>query len=61
MHDGSLPDLASVLRHYNDIPQDRLHTQGEALLQQLELSQAQLADMQAFLESLQGDPVIPEP
>lgn len=57
MHDGSLPDLEAVMQHYNDLPTNRLHMDGESLLRPLGLDAAALADIIAFLRSLDGDPV----
>jgi cytochrome c peroxidase len=53
MHDGSLPDLASVLRFYNEgaVP----HAELDPLLQPLGLSPAQLQDLERFLQALTGD------
>lgn len=52
MHDGQLPDLARVLAHYNAISPDRLHADGEQLLQPLHLGPHDLADLLAFLHTL---------
>ncbi len=52
MHDGSLDDLDAVVRHYNDIDTERLHADGEAILSELNLSERQIADLVAFLETL---------
>jgi cytochrome c peroxidase len=52
MHDGSLPDLASVVRHYSELDEDRLHADGEAILKPLKLSALESADLLAFLNSL---------
>lgn len=52
MHNGSLPDLNAVVRHYNEIDLERLHADGEAILQPLQLSETDIADLVAFLESL---------
>jgi cytochrome c peroxidase len=53
MHDGSLPDIASVLRFYNSgaIP----HPDLDPLLHPLGLNQAQLDELESFLYSLTGD------
>lgn len=53
MHDGSLPDLASVLRFYNEggIP----HPGLDPLLHPLGLTPAQLGDLESFLRALTGD------
>ena len=52
MHNGSLATLADVVRHYSEIDPDRLHSDGEAILKPLRLSDAESADLVAFLESL---------
>ena len=55
MHDGSLPDLAAVVQHYNNIDMERLHTEGEAILRPLGLSDQQANDLKSFLQSLSDD------
>jgi len=52
MHDGSLPTLADVVKHYSELNEDRLHTEGERILRPLRLSPQAAADLVAFLESL---------
>lgn len=52
MHDGSKADLRAVIRHYSDLDEDRLHADGEAILKPLNLGDAEIADLLAFLESL---------
>lgn len=52
MHDGSMPGLADVVRHYSEMDEDRLHSDGEALLRPLRLNAQESADLVAFLESL---------
>ena len=52
MHDGSLPTLEAVVRHYSELNEERLHADGERLLRPLKLSEAQAADLLAFLRSL---------
>lgn len=52
MHAGSLPTLESVVRHYSDLNEDRLHADGERILKPLKLSEAESADLIAFLQSL---------
>ncbi len=54
MHDGSLATLEEVVRHYSEIDMERLHTDGESLLQPLGLSDQEVADIVAFLETLSG-------
>lgn len=52
MHDGSLATLADVVRHYSEIDEERLHTEGERLLQPLHLTPAEIGDLVMFLRSL---------
>ena len=52
MHDGSLIDLDAVIRHYSEIDTERLHADGEAILSELNLTEQEIADLVAFLESL---------
>lgn len=52
MHNGRLATLADVVRHYSEINPDRLHSDGEAILKPLKLSEREVADVVAFLESL---------
>lgn len=56
MHDGSLATLEDVVRHYSELDMERLHTDGESLLQPLLLSEREIADLVAFLETLSGTP-----
>lgn len=52
MHDGRYATLREVVRHYSDLDMDRIHTHGEQLLRPLKLSESEIDDMVAFLESL---------
>jgi len=52
MHNGSLSTLAAVVRHYSELDEDRLHSEGERILRPLRLSPQASADVVAFLESL---------
>lgn len=52
MHNGSLPSLRDVVRHYSELDPDRLHSDGERILKPLRLSDEESADLAAFLESL---------
>ncbi len=52
MHNGSLATLADVVRHYSEVSPDRLHSDGIPLVKALHLSDAESADLVAFLESL---------
>ncbi len=55
MHNGSLDDLKSVIRHYSKIDTERLHADGEAILSELNLSEQEIADLVAFLVTLSKD------
>ena len=52
MHDGSLATLTDVVTHYSQIDIERLHADGEAILEPLNLSDTEIADLVAFLETL---------
>jgi len=52
MHDGRFRTLAEVVSHYSNLDLDRLHADGEAILRPLKLSEQEIADVVAFLESL---------
>ena len=52
MHSGSLATLEVVVNHYSELPEERLHTDGERILRPLKLSDQQAADLVAFLRSL---------
>jgi len=52
MHNGRLATLHDVVRHYSEIDLDRLHTDGERILQPLHLDAREIDDLVAFLESL---------
>ena len=52
MHNGALPSLRAVVRHYSDLDEERLHADGERLLQPLRLSEREVDDLVAFLETL---------
>ncbi|TRZ68140.1 MAG: hypothetical protein D4S02_04165 [Rhodocyclaceae bacterium] len=52
MHNGSLQTLRDVVRHYSELPVERLHQDGEALLKPLNLSEADIDSLVAFLRTL---------
>ena len=52
MHNGKLATLRDVVQHYSQIPEDRLHQDGEALLKPLRLSESEANDLVAFLRTL---------
>ena len=57
MHNGSLKTLEDVVKHYSELPLERLHADGERLLVPLRLTPGERSDLVAFLESLSA----PEP
>jgi cytochrome c peroxidase len=52
MHNGRLASLGDVVRHYSELNEDRLHADGERVLKALKLTQTEIDDLVAFLESL---------
>jgi cytochrome c peroxidase len=52
MHNGSLATLRDVVKHYSEISPDRLHSDGEAILKPLHLTDGETADLVAFLQTL---------
>jgi cytochrome c peroxidase len=52
MHNGSLATLRDVVKHYSEVSPDRLHSDGEAILKPLHLTEGEMADLTAFLETL---------
>ncbi len=56
MHNGSLATLREVVRHYSELDEERLHSDGERILKPLNLSDAESADLVAFLVSLSASP-----
>lgn len=52
MHDGSIATLRGVVDAYADVNPDRLHSDGEALIRPLELSERDREDLVAFLLTL---------
>jgi|JI10StandDraft_1071094.scaffolds.fasta_scaffold135881_3 cytochrome c peroxidase len=61
MHNGSLATLRDVVRHYSEIDEDRLHSDGERILRPLHLSESEIDDLLAFLESLSPDDPMESP
>jgi len=53
MHNGRLATLRDVVNHYSTVSPDRLHSDGEAILRPLRLTEGETRDLVAFLESLQ--------
>lgn len=52
MHNGSIATLREVVKHYSELNEERLHLDGERILRKLNLSEAEIDDLVAFLESL---------
>tara|TARA_Y100001936_G_scaffold254034_1_gene323841 strand:+ start:7015 stop:8154 length:1140 start_codon:yes stop_codon:yes gene_type:complete len=52
MHDGSVPTLRDVVRHYSELNEERLHLDGSGLLRRLNLSEREISDLVAFLKTL---------
>ncbi|HEV2220631.1 MAG TPA: cytochrome c peroxidase [Casimicrobiaceae bacterium] len=52
MHNGSLASLRDVVKHYSELSPDRLHSDGEAILKPLHLTDGETADLVAFLQTL---------
>lgn len=57
MHNGSKQSLEDVVRHYSELDLERLHADGEAILQPLKLSESEISDVVAFLRTLIGNVV----
>jgi cytochrome c peroxidase len=52
MHNGHLATLRDVAKYYSEINEERLHSDGEKILRPLKLTQSEIDDLVAFLESL---------
>jgi len=52
MHNGSLATLRDVVKHYSEVSPDRVHSDGEALIRPLRLSDQEIDDLVAFLRTL---------
>jgi cytochrome c peroxidase len=52
MHDGRVATLREVVKRYSELKEERLHADGEKILKPLNLGEAELDDLVAFLESL---------
>jgi cytochrome c peroxidase len=56
MHDGSIATLRDVIRHYSELNEERLHGhEAVRLLRPLQLTDGEMADLVAFLETLSGE------
>ncbi len=56
MHDGSLSGLREVVKHYSELDESRLHADGEKVLRPLKLTEQEVDDLVAFLETLSPRP-----
>ena len=61
MHDGRYATLRELVRHYSELDMERIHTHGEQLLRPLRLTDAEVHDLVAFLETLTGAAARAEP
>ncbi len=52
MHNGSLATLTDVVKFYSNLNEERLHFDGEKILKPLRLSEEEVEDLVAFLQSL---------
>jgi cytochrome c peroxidase len=52
MHNGHLATLRDVVRYYSELDENRLHADGEKILKPLGLTDAEVDDLVAFLQSL---------
>jgi cytochrome c peroxidase len=52
LHDGQVATLAGMVQHYSELDLDRLHADGERILQPLQLTRREAADLLAFLQTL---------
>ena len=52
MHNGSLATLRDVVKHYSELKEERLHADGERVLKRLDLTDPEVEDLIAFLETL---------
>lgn len=52
MHNGSLATIEAVVRHYDQLDEERLHADGMRILRPLNLRADQAVDLAAFLRSL---------
>jgi cytochrome c peroxidase len=56
MHNGSIATLRDVVKFYSRLNEERLHAGGEKTLKPLALSEREIEDLVAFLETLTGAP-----
>jgi cytochrome c peroxidase len=56
MHNGSVGSLREVVKHYSELNVERLHADGEKILQPLKLTEREIEALVAFLETLSHVP-----
>lgn len=56
MHNGSLATLREVVKFYSELNEERLHADGEKILKPLKLTEGEIDDLLAFLETLTDAP-----
>jgi cytochrome c peroxidase len=61
MHNGSLATLRDVVLHYSELDAERFHADGERTLRPLHLSQQEVDDLVAFLETLTDLSLVTDP
>ena len=52
MHNGAKASLHDVVRHYSEVDEERLHTEGERIIRPLHLRSSEIDDVVAFLKTL---------
>jgi cytochrome c peroxidase len=61
MHDGSIPDLRAVIAHYANAGRAPDHPMKDGMIQGFTASDAEIADLIAFLESLTDEGFLTDP
>jgi cytochrome c peroxidase len=61
MHDGSIPDLRGVLAHYASAGRAPDHPMKDGMIQGFTATEAEIADLIAFLESLTDEDFLTDP
>jgi cytochrome c peroxidase len=56
MHNGSIATLRDVIVRYSELDLERLHADGERILKPLKLTNAEIDDVVAFLQTLSSPP-----
>ena len=61
IHNGLLPSLRTVISHYSELEEERLHAHGERILKPLDLTPGEVSDLVAFLDTLNEQPAARAP